>query len=102
MEKGGWILVVGIVITTVGGLITAWYTRRSAKDINAVSGFTALTAAQAAELSRLTHRVEDLEIDQTKRRQLARAHERWDHEMVRRLEAFTDEPFPEPPPLDTT
>lgn len=101
MGTGPWVSIIGILIVTLGGLFGAWLTRRTAKDATAVEGFSELTKSQAAELARLSTRVEDLETDQTVRRKLARAHERWDREMVRRLEAFTDEPFPDPPPLDT-
>lgn len=92
---------IGTIVVTGGALVTAIFTRRSARDTTAVGGFSALAKGQQVEINRLTTRVEKLEQAQAARRRLTTAHEKWDMDMVRRLQAYTAEAMPEPPPLDT-
>lgn len=92
--------VIGTVIVTLGSLLIGLLTRRNTKEQTAVTGFSTLTAAQTAELLRLAGRVSTLEDGETTRRRLARDHEKWDRQVVDRLRDLTDEPFPDPPPLD--
>jgi hypothetical protein len=93
----------------VVGLFGGRWTRQSAKESNAGQLYSGLTAAQGAELLRMTtesqrtsERLTALEKDRAESRKLARVHERWDQAVVRKLRAaLPDEEFPDPPPLDT-
>lgn len=91
---------IGTIVVTGGALITAVFTRRSARDTTAVGGFSALAKGQQVEINRLTTRVEKLELHETERRRLANAHTKWDTDLVRKLQALTPDPIPDPPPLD--
>lgn len=102
-----WIAIVGTGITTLGVIIVAWLTRRTAKDQTAVGGFGVLVDKLQNQNDRQEGRIQALEREAEERRQLdamrgriLRAHERWDQQLVNRLRQVTDETFPDPPPLD--
>lgn len=92
--------VIAAAIVTLGSLIVAYLTKRSAKDNTVVTGFTELTERYREEVNRLGLRITALEHVEGERRRLARQHEVWDWAVVKRLRAVTDEPIPDPPPLD--
>lgn len=103
----GWIAIVGTVVTTLGVIVVAWLTRRTAKDQTAVGGFSALVTALQEQNNRQERRIGALEKQAASQRQLEakrhrvlRAHERWDQFLVGRMRQLTDDPFPDPPPLD--
>lgn len=91
--------VIGTGLVTLGTLIGAIFTRRSAKDETAVGGFTALTAAMRAELDRYAVRIQKLEDNEVSRQKLARRHQAWDR-MVRLELQQRGMDVPEPPPLE--
>lgn len=110
----GWIAVIGTVVTTLGVITVAWLTRRTAKDQTAVGGFSSLVTAlqeqnnrQQEQNERQERRITALEKQaatqrqlEAKRHRVLRAHERWDQFLVGRMRQLTDDPFPDPPPLD--
>lgn len=98
--------VIGAVVVGAGTAMAAWFTRRTAKEGNAVTGFKDLMEAQQAELERLaaerardSGRIASLERDRERTRQLALAHEGWDWRIKRTCEELSGETFPDPPPL---
>lgn len=91
---------IGTIVVTGGALITAVFTRRSAKDTTAVGGFTQLTNSLHGEVTRLTARVDQLESREVVRRSAMRTHTRWDLEMAQRVRNLSPDPVPDPPPLD--
>lgn len=84
--------VVGIAITGVATLAGSWFTRRSAKDTNAVTGFVSLTTA-------LEHRVSRLEEREERRSELAQQHRPWDVQIFDQARQAGWDVKP-PPPLD--
>lgn len=95
------------VATAVGGVVIGYFTRRSAKDTtdatkeaSAITGFNELTQRLQTQLGKQEARISTLETSETTRRRLAREHEKWDQHIVDRFRDLTDEPFPDPPPLD--
>ncbi len=103
----GWLGILGAVVTTLGVIIVALLTRRSAKDQTAVGGFTALVKSLQDQNDRQEQRIRALEQEgrerrraDTERDRVVQVHQRWDFQVARRLRQLTDEPFPDPPPLD--
>lgn len=103
----GWLAIVATVITTLGVVVVAWLTRRTAKDQTAVGGFEALVRTLQEQNDRQEKRIVALEKQAASQRQLEakrhrvmRAHERWDQFISGRMRQLTDEAFPDPPPLD--
>lgn len=94
------VTIISTAIITIGSLAVAYFTRKSAKDNAVVTGYANLTTGLQSEVGRLTTRVDSLEHIEDERRRLARQHEQWDWTMVRRLRPLTDDPIPDPPPLD--
>lgn len=109
-----WIGIVGTVITAAGVVIVAWLTRRTAKDQSAITGFDKLVNRLELANDRLQEqndrqekRIAKLEQDNAKRRRqdadrdrVIQVHQRWDFQVARRLRQLTDDPFPDPPPLE--
>lgn len=89
---------IGTVVTAIGAVVVGLFTRRSARDATAVSGFSALTERQAVELGRLSTRVQTLEQADVAHRAAAHKHERWDWEVAGKLRELGVD-MPEPPPL---
>ena len=99
--------VVGSILVVVATVVTAFFTRRTSKEGNAVTGFRELMTSTQAEMARMDaectetrQRLAQLERATELRRQMARQHERWDWRIMRKLEEVTGESFPDPPPLD--
>jgi len=85
----------------VVGLFGGRWTRQSAKESNAGQLYSGFTAAQGAELTRLSSRLEAVEDDREEAKKLNREHMKWDRALVRKLRiALPDEDFDDPPPLD--
>jgi hypothetical protein len=83
------------------GLFGGRWTRQSAKESNAGQLYSGFTAAQGAELTRLSARVEAMEQDREEAKKVNREHMKWDRALVRKLRiALPDEDFDDPPPLD--
>lgn len=102
-----WLGILGAVITTLGVIIVAWLTRRTAKDQTAVGGFSALVKSLQEQNNRQEKRIAALEKQaatqrqlEAKRHRVMRAHERWDQYISGRMRQLTEETFPDPPPLD--
>lgn len=109
-----WLGILGAVVTTLGVIIVALLTRRTAKDQSAIAGFDKLVNRLEAANDRLQEqndrqekRILALEKEGAKRRRLdaerdrvIEFHQRWDFQVARRIRQLTDEPFPDPPPLD--
>ncbi len=57
----GWLGILGAVITTLGVIVVAWLTRRTAKDQTAVGGFSALVTSLQAQNDRQEKRIRALE-----------------------------------------
>jgi hypothetical protein len=91
----------GSVAVLLAAIVTAWLTRRSAKDETAITGYAGLVERLQAQSDRDSARITALEDDRAEQRRLARRHEQWDWQLVRRVRELTDDPFPDPPPLDT-
>lgn len=90
------------VVVLAVGLFGGRWTRRSAKEANAGQLYNQLTTGQGAELKRLSERLEAVEDDRDRAKQMNREHMTWDWILIRRLRiALPDEEFPDPPPLDT-
>ena len=99
MDWGNVAVGVGALVV---GLAGGAFTRRSAKEANAGQLYSGFTAAQGAELRRLSERLKSVEDDREQAKKLNREHMRWDWTLIRRLRiALPDEEFPDPPPLDT-
>lgn len=94
------VTIITAAIVTIGSLVVAAFTRRSAKDNAVVTGYANLTTGLQSEVGRLTTRVDSLEQLDDERRRLARQHEVWDWQMVKRVRQLTNDPIPDPPPLD--
>ena len=99
--------VIGSILVVVATIVTAVFTRRTSKEANAVAGFRDLMTSQQASIDDLRAelldergRIARLEKALDDRRRLARAHERWDWRVMRKVEELTGEHFPDPPPLD--
>lgn len=106
--------VAGSVLTFAGVVVVAWLTRRTAKDQSAITGFDKLVNRLEAANDRLQEqndrqekRIAKLEQDNAKRRRtdaerdrVIQVHQRWDFQVARRLRQLTDDPFPDPPPLE--
>ena len=99
--------VVGSVLVVAATAVTAFFTRRTSREANAVAGFRDLMTAQQTALDDVKQdlaaergRTDKLEQALDDRRRLARAHERWDWRLMRKVEELSGESFPDPPPLD--
>lgn len=102
-----WLTIAATVITTLGVVIVAYLTRRTAKDQTAIGGFSALVKTLQDQNARQEKRIRALEREAEQRRRtdaerdrVVEVHRRWDFQVARRLRQLTEEPFPDPPPLD--
>lgn len=88
--------VIAAAIVTIGSLIVAWFTKRSAKDDRAITGYVSLTTSLQAQVNMLWQQVGELQNNEAKRQRLNRAHEPWDDAALKHVPPD----FPPPPPLD--
>lgn len=109
-----WLAIIATVITTIGVIVVAWLTRRTAKDQSAIAGFDKLVNRLELANDRLQKqndrqekRIVALEKEADERRRtdatrdrVVEIHQRWDIQVARRLRQLTEDPFPDPPPLD--
>lgn len=98
--------IVTSILLALAAIVAPYLTRRTAREGNAITGFTELVDDLRTELdSSRRERTEDrdritaCERELREQRRLARAHEPWDWTMKRRVEEITGEPVPDPPPL---
>lgn len=108
-----WLPVAATVVTTIGVIVVAYLTRRTAKDQSAIAGFDKLV--NRLELAndrlqkqndRLEKRIVALEKEGDERRKadatrdrVVEIHQRWDIKVAAKLRQLTEDPFPDPPPL---
>lgn len=109
-----WLPIAGTVVTLIGTVVVAYLTRRTAKDQSAIAGFDKLVNRLELANDRLQKqndrqekRIVALEKEGDERRRadatrdrVVEIHQRWDFQVARRLRQLTDDPFPDPPPLD--
>lgn len=91
MSSGAW-SVVGIVIVAISGIAGVYFTRKSAKETTAITGFSALASG-------LETRVSSLEANERRRSELAQLHRPWDISIYDQARAAGWKVAP-PPPLD--
>lgn len=101
--------VVGSILVAIAAIYAALQTRRTSREANAVTGFKELMAAHESDMKALRlergedrARIADLERTIARQRVLNRAHERWDWALIRTVRNLSDDPIPDPPPLDAT
>lgn len=87
-------------IVTVGSLLVALLTKRSAKEDTVTTGFTNLTTSLQAQVNLQGNEIRQMQATLSKQRRLLRDHEVWDWQMVTRLRQVSPDPVPDPPPLD--
>lgn len=92
--------IISTVVVTLGSLIVAYFTKRSAKDSAVTTGYANLTNALEKRLNDQGDEITKLQVALAKQRRLLRNHEKWDWQMVDRLRRVSAEPIPDPPPLD--
>jgi hypothetical protein len=92
--------IIAAAIVTIGSLIVAYLTKRSAKDSTVTTGFTNLTSALQKQLDAQGNQIKELQATQARWRRLLRDHEMWDWQMVSKVRSLTDDSVPDPPPLD--
>lgn len=92
--------VIAAAIVTIGSLLVAFFTRRSAKEDTVTTGFTNLTSSLQAQVNMQGVEIRQMQTTLSKQRRALREHEVWDWQMVSRLRQVSHEPVPDPPPLD--
>lgn len=108
-----WLPIGATVVTTIGVVVVAYLTRRTAKDTTAIAGFDKLVDRLQEQNDRLQRqndrqekRIAALEKEGVERRKaeatrdrVVEVHQRWDIQVARKLRQLTEDPFPDPPPL---
>lgn len=92
--------VIAAAIVTIGSLLVALLTKRSAKDDRVTTGFTNLTTSLQAQVNLQGTEIRAMQATLSKQRRLLRDHENWDWQMVARLRQVSPDPVPDPPPLE--
>jgi hypothetical protein len=92
--------IISTLVVTIGSLVVAYFTKRSAKDNAVTTGYANLTSALEGRLNAQGAEIAQLQVMLAKQRRLLRAHESWDWQMVQRLRQVSPDPVPDPPPLD--
>jgi uncharacterized coiled-coil protein SlyX len=92
--------IISTVVVTLGSLIVAYFTKRSAKDNAVTTGYANLTGALEKRLNSQGSEIAELQVLLARQRRLLRAHEKWDWQMVGKLRQLTPDEVPDPPPLD--
>lgn len=92
--------IISTLVVTIGSLIVAYFTKRSAKDNAVTTGYASLTDKLEKRLDAQGIEIAALQTMLAKQRRLLRAHEKWDWQMVHRLRQLSPDSVPDPPPLD--
>lgn len=92
--------IISTLVVTVGSLVVAYFTKRSAKDNAVTTGYANLTTALEGRLNSQGAEIAALQVMLARQRRLLRAHEKWDWQMVGKLRQLTPDDVPDPPPLD--
>jgi len=92
--------VLAALIVTAGSIIATLVTKRSARADTVTTGFTNLTSSLQRQVDLQGNEIQEMQATLRKQRRLLRDHEVWDWQMVSRLRQVTNEPVPDPPPLD--
>lgn len=92
--------IISTLVVTLGSLIVAYFTKRSAKDNAVTTGYANLTKDLESRLNAQGVEISALQTMLARQRRLLRNHEKWDWQMVARVRQMTNESVPDPPPLD--
>lgn len=92
--------IISTLVVTLGSLIVAYFTKRSAKDNAVTTGYENLTGRLETRLNAQGQEIAALQAMLAKQRRLLRNHEKWDWQMVHRVRQLSTDPVPDPPPLD--
>jgi uncharacterized coiled-coil protein SlyX len=92
--------IISTIVVTLGSLVVAYFTKRSAKDNAVTTGYANLTSALEKRLNDQGEEITKLQANLARQRRLLRNHEKWDWQMVDRLRRISPESIPDPPPLD--
>lgn len=92
--------VISTLVVTLGSLIVAYFTKRSAKDNAVITGYATFTDKLEKRVDAQGDEITELQQALARQRRLLRNHEKWDWQMVYRLRQISPEPVPDPPPLD--